>query len=65
MAPEFVMSLPRLTNEMARGEAEPLAALVPLSFAFVGEATWHLAGLAYSSITVFLKRWDHRAENPV
>ncbi len=36
--------------------AEPLAALVTLPFAYVGELAWNLAWLAYIPIAAFLKR---------
>jgi len=36
--------------------AEPLAALVTLPFAFVGELAWNLAWLAYIPIAAFLRR---------
>ena len=36
--------------------AEPMAALVTLPFAFVGEAAWNLAWLAYLPIAAILKR---------
>jgi len=36
--------------------AEPMTALVTLPFAFVGEAAWNLAWLAYIPISAYLKR---------
>lgn len=40
--------------------AEPMAALVTLPFAFVGELAWNLAWLAYIPIAAFLRRRDAR-----
>jgi uncharacterized membrane protein len=40
--------------------AEPMAALVTLPFAFVGEVTWNLAWLAYLPIAAILKRRSPR-----
>jgi uncharacterized membrane protein len=42
--------------------AEPLAALVTLPFAFVGELAWNLAWLAYLPISAFLRRRGSRTE---
>jgi len=36
--------------------AEPLAALVTLPFAFVGELAWNLSWLAYIPIAALLRR---------
>jgi uncharacterized membrane protein len=38
--------------------AEPMAALVTLPFAYVGEVAWNLAWLAYIPIAAFLRRRD-------
>jgi uncharacterized membrane protein len=38
--------------------AEPMAALVTLPFAYVGELAWNLAWLAYIPIAAFLRRRD-------
>jgi hypothetical protein len=43
--------------------AEPLAALVTLPFAYVGELAWNLAWLAYLPIAAFLRRRGSRAES--
>jgi len=40
--------------------AEPLAALVTLPFAYVGELSWNLAWLAYIPVAAVLKRRDGR-----
>ena len=45
--------------------AEPLAALVTLPFAFVGELAWNLAWFAYIPIAAFLRRHDRSAVNDV
>ena len=44
--------------------AEPLAALVTLPFAFVGEFAWNLAWLAYIPIAALLRRRGIREESP-
>jgi len=41
--------------------AEPLAALVTLPFAYVGELAWNLAWFAYIPIAAFLRRRDKKA----
>lgn len=41
--------------------AEPLAALVTLPFAYVGEVAWNLAWFAYIPIAAFLRRRDRIA----
>lgn len=43
-------------NVQIEAFTEPLAALVTLPFAFVGELSWNLAWLAYIPISAFLKR---------
>lgn len=43
--------------------AEPLAALVTLPFAFVGELAWNLAWFAYIPIAAFLRRRDAKARD--
>jgi uncharacterized membrane protein len=43
--------------------AEPLAALVTLPFAYVGELAWNLAWLAYLPIAAILRRRGSRAES--
>ena len=40
--------------------AEPMAALVTLPFAYVGELAWNLAWFAYIPIAAFLRRRDKR-----
>jgi uncharacterized membrane protein len=40
--------------------AEPLAALVTLPFAYVGELAWNLAWFAYIPIAAFLRRRDSK-----
>ncbi|MHC4067278.1 MAG: TMEM175 family protein [Planctomycetota bacterium] len=42
--------------------AEPLAALVTLPFAYVGELAWNLAWLAYLPISAFLRRRGSKKE---
>ena len=42
--------------------AEPLAALVTLPFAFVGELAWNLSWLAYVPIAAFLRRRGSKIE---
>ena len=44
--------------------AEPLAALVTLPFAFVGELAWNLAWLAYLPIAAVLRRRGSSARSP-
>ena len=41
--------------------AEPMAALVTLPFAYVGELAWNLAWFAYIPIAAFLRRRDKEA----
>jgi uncharacterized membrane protein len=43
--------------------AEPLAALVTLPFAYVGELAWNLAWLAYLPIAAILRRRGSRTES--
>jgi hypothetical protein len=43
--------------------AEPLAALVTLPFAYVGELAWNLAWFAYIPIAAFLRRRGTPAED--
>jgi uncharacterized membrane protein len=45
--------------------AEPLAALVTLPFAFVGELAWNLSWLAYIPIAAFLRRRGAKDEETV
>lgn len=45
--------------------AEPLAALVTLPFAFVGELAWNLAWLAYIPIAGFLRRRGTKGKDTV
>ncbi len=47
------------------GFAEPLAALVTLPFAFLGELAWNLAWLAYIPSAAFLRRRDRSVGNDV
>jgi uncharacterized membrane protein len=42
--------------------AEPMAALVTLPFAYVGELAWNLAWFAYIPIAAFLRRRDKQAQ---
>ncbi len=42
--------------------AEPLAALITLPFAFVGEFAWNLSWLAYIPVAAFLRRRDARRQ---
>ena len=45
--------------------AEPLAALVTLPFAFVGELAWNLSWLAYIPIAAFLRRRGVKGQEPL
>ena len=44
--------------------AEPLAALITLPFAFIGELAWNLSWLAYIPVAAFLKRRGARRPTP-
>jgi uncharacterized membrane protein len=45
--------------------AEPMAALVTLPFAYVGELAWNLAWFAYIPIAAFLRRRDAKTREQV
>jgi len=50
---------------VAAGAAEPMAALVTLPFAFVGELAWNLAWFAYIPIAAFLRRRGAKGQEAI